>query len=124
LKLITGGMRIGVSSRLMKQALADYGGKDVTEIEELWHGLSPPYLPLFAWLDGKAAKPENLAAAPFRPVMLANPTDLDELPLRSGRLSGRVEMGRHPRAGDGREGVSTASIRAPATTSPAPSRTC
>jgi DNA ligase-1 len=79
LKLITGGMRIGVSSRLMKQALADYGGKDVTEIEELWHGLSPPYLPLFAWLDGKAAKPENLAAAPFRPVMLANPTDLDEL---------------------------------------------
>ena len=63
----------------MKQALADYGGKDVTEIEEIWHGLSPPYLPLFAWLDGKAAKPENLAAAPFRPVMLANPTDLDEL---------------------------------------------
>ncbi|WP_421854115.1 cisplatin damage response ATP-dependent DNA ligase [Oricola sp.] len=79
LKLITGGMRIGVSSRLMKQALADYGGKDVTEIEEIWHGLSPPYLPLFAWLDGKAAKPENLAAAPFRPVMLANPTDLHEL---------------------------------------------
>ena len=79
LKLITGGMRIGVSSRLMKQALADYGGKDVTEIEELWHGLAPPYLPLFDWLDGKADKPENLAAAPFRPVMLANPTDLDEL---------------------------------------------
>ncbi|WP_370322585.1 cisplatin damage response ATP-dependent DNA ligase [Oricola sp.] len=79
LKLITGGMRIGVSSRLMKQALADYGDKDVTEIEELWHGLAPPYLPLFDWLDGKAEKPENLAAAPFRPVMLANPTDLEEL---------------------------------------------
>jgi DNA ligase-1 len=79
LKLITGGMRIGVSSRLTKQALADYGGKDVTEIEELWHGLSPPYLPLFDWLDGRAEKPKNLAAAPFRPVMLANPTDLDEL---------------------------------------------
>jgi DNA ligase-1 len=79
LKLITGGMRIGVSSRLMKQALADYGAKDVTEIEELWHGLAPPYAPLFAWLDGKAEKPKNLAAAPFRPVMLANPTDLDEL---------------------------------------------
>ncbi|MFZ2099192.1 MAG: ATP-dependent DNA ligase, partial [Oricola sp.] len=42
LKLITGGMRIGVSSRLMKQALADFGGKDVTQIEELWHGLTPP----------------------------------------------------------------------------------
>jgi ATP-dependent DNA ligase len=79
LKLITGGMRIGVSSRLTKQALADYGGKDVTEIEELWHGLTPPYLPLFAWLDGKAEKPANLTAAPFRPVMLATPTDEDEL---------------------------------------------
>ncbi len=79
LKLITGGMRIGVSSRLMKQALADYGGKDVAQIEELWHGLTPPYLPLFQWLDGKAEKPENLAAAPFRPVMLATPTDAGDL---------------------------------------------
>ncbi|GAB4357538.1 MAG: cisplatin damage response ATP-dependent DNA ligase [Oricola sp.] len=79
LKLITGAMRIGVSSRLVKQALADYGQKDVAEIEELWHGLSPPYLPLFEWLDGRAARPENRAAAPFRPVMLANAADMDEL---------------------------------------------
>ncbi|QBK29435.1 cisplatin damage response ATP-dependent DNA ligase [Roseitalea porphyridii] len=79
LKLITGGMRVGVSSRLIKQALADYGQKDVTEIEELWHGLAIPYTDLFAWLDGAADKPESAAAAPFRPVMLANPTDLDEL---------------------------------------------
>ncbi|MFZ2100901.1 MAG: cisplatin damage response ATP-dependent DNA ligase, partial [Oricola sp.] len=79
LKLITGGMRIGVSSRLMKQALADFGGKDVTQIEELWHGLTPPYVPLFEWLDGKTEKPSDLGAAPFRPVMLANPTDADEL---------------------------------------------
>ncbi|WP_306120025.1 MULTISPECIES: cisplatin damage response ATP-dependent DNA ligase [unclassified Roseitalea] len=79
LKLITGGMRVGVSSRLVKQALADYGQKDVTEIEELWHGLQIPYADLFAWLDGTGPKPESAAAAPFRPVMLANPTDLDEL---------------------------------------------
>lgn len=79
IKLITGGMRIGVSSRLMKQALADYGDKDVTEIEELWHGLEVPYIELFAWLDNKADKPVNLAASPFRPVMLATPTDADEL---------------------------------------------
>ncbi|MCI5078220.1 cisplatin damage response ATP-dependent DNA ligase [Oricola sp.] len=79
LKLITGGMRVGVSARLMKQALADYGGEDVAEIEELWHGLTPPYQPLFDWLDGRADKPANLAAAPFRPAMLANPVDLDEL---------------------------------------------
>lgn len=79
IKLITGGMRVGVSSRLMKQALADYGGKEVTEIEELWHGLEVPYLELFAWLDNKTEKPKNLAAAPFRPVMLATPTDAGEL---------------------------------------------
>ncbi|MEM0900710.1 MAG: cisplatin damage response ATP-dependent DNA ligase, partial [Pseudomonadota bacterium] len=79
LKLITGGMRIGVSSRLIKQALADFGSKDVTEIEELWHGLEIPYLELFAWLEGRAEKPESVAASPFRPVMLATPTDADEL---------------------------------------------
>ncbi|MEO1746848.1 MAG: ATP-dependent DNA ligase, partial [Pseudomonadota bacterium] len=79
IKLITGGLRIGVSSRLIKQALADYGDKDVNEIEELWHGLEVPFLELFAWLDGKAQKPESAAASPFRPAMLATPTDADEL---------------------------------------------
>ncbi|MEO0359801.1 MAG: cisplatin damage response ATP-dependent DNA ligase [Pseudomonadota bacterium] len=71
-KLATGGMRVGVSARLAKQALADYGAKDVTEIEELWHGLEPPYRDLFAWLDG-GEKPVAAAEAPFRPVMLATP---------------------------------------------------
>ncbi len=79
LKLATGGMRVGVSARLAKQALADWGGVDVTEIEELWHGLSPPYESLFAWLDGRAPKPEQAAKAPFRPVMLANPVEEGDL---------------------------------------------
>ena len=39
IKLVTGGLRIGVSARLAKQALADLGKVDVAEIEELWHGL-------------------------------------------------------------------------------------
>ncbi|TPW25801.1 cisplatin damage response ATP-dependent DNA ligase [Pararhizobium mangrovi] len=80
LKLVTGGMRIGVSSRLAKQALANFGNVDVTEIEELWHGLSAPYEPLFAWLEGHTDKPENLAAAPFRPVMLATPLEDEDFP--------------------------------------------
>lgn len=42
LKLATGGLRIGVSARLAKQALSDMSGKDVGEIETLWHGLEPP----------------------------------------------------------------------------------
>ncbi|GGA79072.1 ATP-dependent DNA ligase [Brucella endophytica] len=80
LKLVTGGLRIGVSARLAKQALADFGQVDVTDIEELWHGLTPPYENLFAWLEGRAPRPANLAAAPFRPVMLATALDETEFP--------------------------------------------
>ncbi len=72
IKLATGGLRIGVSARLAKQALAQIGNVDITEIEELWHGLAPPYLELFAWLEGRAPKPVSAAQAPFRPVMLAH----------------------------------------------------
>ncbi len=82
LKLVTGGLRAGVSSRLAKQALAQFGGVDVGEIEEIWHGLEPPYIELFSWLEGTARKPEIRLAAPFRPVMLANPVtgrDLEQL---------------------------------------------
>tara|TARA_R110001606_G_scaffold71323_2_gene164236 strand:+ start:146 stop:1777 length:1632 start_codon:yes stop_codon:yes gene_type:complete len=73
LKLLTGGLRIGVSARLAKLALAEFGGKDVTEIEEIWHGLAPPYESLFAWLEDRAERPSPDIAAPFRPVMLAHP---------------------------------------------------
>ncbi len=73
LKLVTGGLRVGVSARLARQAVADFGKVDVAEIEELWHGISPPYLDLFAWLEGRAPKPVSGALAPFRPPMLAHP---------------------------------------------------
>ncbi|MDR7033248.1 cisplatin damage response ATP-dependent DNA ligase [Mesorhizobium sp. BE184] len=79
IKLVTGGLRIGVSARLAKQALADFGMVDVAEIEELWHGLEPPYTELFAWLEGKAPKPEKAAKALFRPVMLAHPVEDSDL---------------------------------------------
>jgi DNA ligase-1 len=72
LKLVTGAMRIGISARLAKTAAAELGDKDPHEIELMWPGLSPPYLELFAWLEGRAEKPENLDPAPFRPVMLAH----------------------------------------------------
>ncbi len=80
LKLVTGGLRIGVSARLAKQALADFGGVDVVEIEELWHGQAPPYEALFAWLEGRGDRPASSAAAPFRPVMLATALDEAEIP--------------------------------------------
>ncbi|CAN5465466.1 hypothetical protein BH10PSE11_BH10PSE11_38690 [soil metagenome] len=72
LKLVTGGLRIGVSARLAKTAAAALGDKDAHDVELLWPGLTPPYLDLFAWLEGRADKPVNSDPAPFRPVMLAH----------------------------------------------------
>jgi DNA ligase 1 len=72
LKLVTGAMRIGVSARLAKTAAAELGDKDPHELELMWPGLTPPYLDLFAWLEGREEKPVNLDPVPFRPVMLAH----------------------------------------------------
>ena len=72
LKLVTGAMRIGISARLAKTAAAALGDKDPHELELIWPGLSPPYLDLFAWLEGRGEKPVNRDPAPFRPVMLAH----------------------------------------------------
>jgi DNA ligase 1 len=72
LKLVTGAMRIGISARLAKTAAAALGDKDPHEVELIWPGLSPPYLDLFAWLEGTADKPVNVDPTPFRPVMLAH----------------------------------------------------
>jgi DNA ligase-1 len=79
LKLVTGGLRVGVSARLAKQALAELGQRDVTEVEELWHGLAPPYVGLFAWLAGTGPRPEPQGATPFRPVMLSHALDEKDL---------------------------------------------
>ncbi len=72
LKLVTGAMRIGVSARLAKTAVAALGDKDAHDVELIWPGLTPPYLDLFAWLEGRGEKPVNRDPAPFRPVMLAH----------------------------------------------------
>ena len=72
LKLVTGGLRIGVSARLAKTAATGVGDKDPHEIELIWPGLRPPYVELFAWLEGRGEKPANRDPAPFRPAMLAH----------------------------------------------------
>uniref|UniRef100_UPI002597B660 cisplatin damage response ATP-dependent DNA ligase n=1 Tax=uncultured Brevundimonas sp. TaxID=213418 RepID=UPI002597B660 len=91
LKLVTGGLRIGLSARLAKTAAAmirpaaiaqppDPDGDeaqtaltavDVSDIEEVWHAVDPPYADLFAWLEGRAERPSPDAPGRFRPVMLA-----------------------------------------------------
>jgi DNA ligase-1 len=75
LKLVTGALRVGVSARLAKVALAQAFGKDVSDIEEIWHGLEMPYAGLFDWLEGRGEKPDMGDLPVFRPVMLAHPLE-------------------------------------------------
>lgn len=115
LKLLTGALRVGVSARLAKTALAEMAGMNVGEIEEVWHGLRPPYTDLFAWLDGKGGCPDSLGAPMFRPLMLSHPleerdlADLDAAAfaaewkwdgIRVQIASGRGETRLYSRTGD------------------------
>ncbi len=83
LKLITGELRVGVSARLAKTAVASLGGHEADAVEEVWHGLEAPYPELFAWVEGRAGPPESINPAPFRPPMLSHPieeeSDFDKL---------------------------------------------
>src|SRR3954462_11902373 len=72
LKLATGELRIGISARLAKTALAQAFGLDVEAVEEVWHGIGPPYLLLFAWAEGRGAQPRAEDVPVFRPFMLAH----------------------------------------------------
>ncbi len=91
LKLVTGGMRVGLSAQLARTAVAmmrpeavteppEPGGGEATttlepltaaDIVEVWHAIKPPYAELFAWVEGRADRPDTEAPGRFRPVMLA-----------------------------------------------------
>jgi DNA ligase 1 len=77
LKLMTGGLRVGLTARLAKRAAAEMGDEPVAaaEIEELWHALHPPYEDLFAWLEGRGERPSSENPGRFRPAMLAQAID-------------------------------------------------
>jgi DNA ligase-1 len=81
LKLATGNLRIGVSARLAKQALADAFGIDVDAVEEVWHGLAPPYQELFDWAEGRGPQPTAQDVPVFRPFMLAHPLEATQVSL-------------------------------------------
>ncbi|WP_448663049.1 cisplatin damage response ATP-dependent DNA ligase [Sphingomonas sp. CJ20] len=81
LKLATGGLRVGVSARLAKTALAQAFALDVDAVEEVWHGLTPPYAPLFDWAEGRGAQPTARDVPVFRPFMLAHPLETAEVSL-------------------------------------------
>jgi len=83
LKLITGSLRVGASARLAKTALAEFAsgfGRVVAadDVEEVWHGLEPPYARLFDWLEGRSDAPDAAGAPVFRPPMLAHPLEAED----------------------------------------------
>ena len=78
LKLITGGLRVGVSGRLARTALTRLGTADLAGIEEVWHAVAPPYTALFDWLEGRAPRPSLSEAMTFRPLMLAHPLAVED----------------------------------------------
>ena len=77
LKMATGALRIGVSARLAKTALARAFGVAVDAVEEVWHAIRPPYPELFDWIEGRGDQPIAAEMPVFRPFMLAHP--LEEL---------------------------------------------
>ena len=81
LKLAMGALRVGISARLAKQALADAFGIDVEAVEEVWHGLAPPYLELFDWAEGRGPQPTARDVPVFRPFMLAHPLEETKVSL-------------------------------------------
>jgi DNA ligase-1 len=83
IKLATGALRIGVSARLARTGLAQAFALDVEDIEEVWHGLAPPYTALFQWAEGKAPRPSASGLPMFRPFMLAQPLEAETLDLAS-----------------------------------------
>jgi DNA ligase-1 len=75
IKLITRELRVGVSARLAKTAVAQLGQVEPDEVELIWHGLDAPYEELFAWVEGRGPKPASGNPAPFRPPMLSHPLE-------------------------------------------------
>jgi DNA ligase-1 len=84
-KLVTGGMRVGAGPRLVRLALAEQFSLPMEELEELWHGLEPPYAALFRWAEKRGPRPAPADGALFRPFMLAHPLDAPD----------RIDLGTH-----------------------------
>src|SRR6185437_8596388 len=82
LKLALGELRVGINARLAKQAFAEAFGLEIETVEEVWHGLRPPFTELFDWAEGRAAQPTARDVPVFRPFMLAHPLDDTRVSLK------------------------------------------
>ena len=111
LKLITGALRVGVSARLAKTAIGALGGHEADAVEEVWHGLEPPYATLFAWVGGAGRAPDHPEPGPV-PAAHAIP------PHRRGR--GFREARPRPRSRASGSGTASGSSSSAGATKPAP----
>ena len=75
IKLATGAMRIGISARLAKLAFAQAFDVAIEDVEEYWHGRTPPYTALFDWAARGGEAPSGEHVPLFRPFMLAHPLE-------------------------------------------------
>ncbi|HWI88849.1 MAG TPA: cisplatin damage response ATP-dependent DNA ligase [Sphingomicrobium sp.] len=75
LKLALGELRVGINARLAKQALAQAFSLEIEAVEEVWHGLRPPFSELFDWAEGRTEQPTARDVPVFRPFMLAHPLE-------------------------------------------------
>ncbi|HZV19891.1 MAG TPA: cisplatin damage response ATP-dependent DNA ligase [Sphingobium sp.] len=75
LKLATGAMRVGISARLAKAAFAQAFDVSIEDVEEYWHGQTPPYRALFGWAADGGPPPHAGDQPLFRPFMLAHPLE-------------------------------------------------
>ena len=78
IKLLSGGLRIGVSTRLTKLSLIHNTNIKISEVEQIWHGVVPPYIKLFNWIFEKGNKPEIKIEKVFHPLMLAHPIEKND----------------------------------------------
>jgi DNA ligase-1 len=81
LKLALGELRVGINARLAKQALAAAFELELEAVEEVWHGLKPPFTELFDWAEGRAEQPIVRDVPVFRPFMLAHPLEATKVSL-------------------------------------------
>ena len=94
--------------------LADAFGLDVEAVEEVWHGLKPPYAELFDWAEGLGPQPSAEDTALFRPFMLAQPLeDLGSTTTTPPNGNGTASASRSPMPA-----AKPASTAAPATIFP------
>ena len=89
LKLLTGRSRSLVAGAVVRAAVAALGDVPVGMIEEIWHGLTPPYAALFAWLDGTGPRP---ALRGFQPFMLAWEGEAGDWPAEQLWRGDRIQI--------------------------------